>query len=76
MDEIQMTGNDAEIFGAVVGVAGLGVVGVKMFIDIFRQLTDHGIRIEKSDEALRDTAMCLERTSLTVAKLEERTKML
>ncbi len=69
-----MTGNDAEMIAAVVAGLVLGGTILKVFYRIFTTQTSHGARIASGETISQNTARILERTTLTVARLEERTK--
>jgi len=71
-----MTGSDADVISAIIGsLVLLGGVGGAI-IHIYNKLTEHGTRITHGEDSNERTVQTLERVTLVVAQLEERTKSL
>lgn len=71
-----MTGDQAEIIAAVVAVIILfGAIG-RSWAWLVSKLSNHEIRITSGETIAEHTARILERSSLQLAAIEERTKHL
>jgi len=64
----------AETVGAVMGVVTFVAAAVGGIVALVQKIAAHEARISTAEEDLDHTAEVLERTTLIVAKLEERTR--
>lgn len=71
-----MTGNDAEIIAAMIAIALLIGGVVKGWMIMWGKIATHEVRLGVTETDVRDTAQILASLVPTVAKLEERTKLM